>query len=333
MISNSWMEQRRPNWNRLENLLYRAERHGLKSLDAAELEGFGLLYRQAATDLAAVRGERAARVVEEYLNRLVSRAHHFVYSGRKMTLRTLLLFFVRDYPIIFRRLLPFTLASFLIFAAGGVLGTLLTLVRPEFMRAFLGPEMVATIEHHKMWTESLVSISPQASAAIATNNISVCFMTFAGGMAGCVGTLVLLFQNGVMMGVVATACAQQGMSMSLWSFVVAHGSLELPCIFIAGAAGLRLGWGVLFPGILRWKGSVALAGAESLRLISGTVPLLLIAGFIEAFLSPSHVALPIKFGVGAALFSALVFWLSSSSWRKAETLEEEARAVKAFRAL
>jgi uncharacterized membrane protein SpoIIM required for sporulation len=333
MISNSWIEQRLPNWNNLENLLYRAEQHGLKSLDAAELESFGLLYRQAATDLAAVRGERAARVVEQYLNRLVSRAHHYVYAGGKITLRTLLTFFLKEYPLIFRRLFPFTLAALLIFVAGGVLGTMLTLVRPDFMRAYLGPEMVETIEHHQMWTESLVSVSPQASAAIATNNISVCFVTFAGGVLGSLGSLFLLFQNGMLMGVVATACAQQGMSMNLWSFVVAHGSLELPCIFIAGGAGLRLGWGVLFPGILRWKGSVALAGAESLRLVSAIIPLLLVAGFLEAFLSPAHVPLPIKFGVGIFLFSLLCFWLTSSRAQNQQPLEEQARAVRAFRAL
>jgi len=305
----------------------------LKSLEATELESLGLLYRQAATDLSAVRGEPSAQVLEASLNRLVSRAHHFVYAGNRITLRTLLFFFLREYPILFRRLLPFTLAAFLIFLAGGVLGTLLTLVRPDFMRAFLGPTMIATIEHHTMWTESLVSVSPQASAAIATNNISVCFVAFAGGITCCLLTLFLMFQNGLMMGVVATACAQHGMSMSLWSFVVAHGSLELPCIFIAGGAGLRLGWGVLFPGILRWKGSVALAGAESLRLITGTVPLLLIAGFTEAFLSPSHVPLPLKFGVGAVLFSALVFWLSSSAGKQARDLQEEEKAVRAYRAL
>lgn len=305
----------------------------MKSLDANELERLGLLYRQAATDLSAVRGERAACVVEEYLNRLTSRAHHFVYAGSRITLRSLGMFFVRDYPILFRRLLPFTVASFLVFVAGGVLGTLLTLVRPDFMRAFLGPLMINTIEHHQMWTESLVSVSPQASAAIATNNITVCFLSFLYGITGCVGTLILLFNNGMQIGVVGAACAQHQMLGNLASFVVAHGSLELPCIFIAGGAGLRLGWGVLFPGVLRWKGSVALAGAESLRLITGTVPLLLIAGFTEAFLSPSQAALPLKIGVGAVYFSALAFWLGLPHGKPQEALEEEARAVKAFRAL
>jgi uncharacterized membrane protein SpoIIM required for sporulation len=249
-----------------------------------------------------------------------------------MTLRGLGLFFARDYPILFRRLLPYVACSFLVFVAGGALGALLTLVRPSFMRAFLGPQMVYTIEHHTMWTESIVTVSPQASAAIATNNISVTFMTFAGGVTGGLGTLWLLFENGLMMGVISTACAQQQMSLNLWSFVAAHGSLELPSIFIAGGAGLRLGWALVSPGVLRRSDALAVAGAEAIRLLLGTTPLLLVAGLLEAFLSPSSAPVMEKFAVGAALFSLLTFWLGFSRW-STEDESREARAVRAFRAL
>ena len=276
-----------------------------------------------------MRGERAAQVWEEYLNRLVSRAHHYVYAGGKITLRSVFVFFLRDYPILFRRLLPYTAAALLVFAAGALLGALLTEARQDFARSFLGPEMIQTIEHHKMWTDSLVSISPQASAGIATNNISVTFSTFASGILGGLGTLWLLFQNGLMLGVIGVACAQQGMSLNLWSFVAAHGSLELPSIFLAGGAGLRLGWGVLFPGILSWKDSFALCGAEAIRLVVGIIPLLLVAGLIEAFLSPSAAPVAIKFGVGAALFSLLVFWLGFSHWRPSEDDMPVGRSLQA----
>ena len=72
-----------------------------------------------------------------------------------------------------------------------------------------------------------------------------------------------------MLGVIGAACHQYGMSLKLWSFVAPHGSLELPSIIIAGAAGFRLGHAMLFPGTLRWKESVARGGAEATRLISG----------------------------------------------------------------
>src|SRR5258708_24626368 len=91
-----------------------------------------------------------------------------------------------------------------------------------------------------MWTHSIVSIKPQASSAIMTNNLSVSFMAFASGITAGIGTLYLLFFNGIMIGVIGTACANYGMSVPLWSFVSPHGVLELPAIFIAGGAGLRL---------------------------------------------------------------------------------------------
>ena len=126
------------------------------------------------------------------------------------------------------------------------------------MRHFLGPEMIATMERHEMWTHSIVSVAPMDTSFIMTNNLSVSFMTFAGGIMFGLGTL-FLFNNGMMLGVIGAACHHYGMSLALWSFVAAHGSLELPSILIAGAAGLRLGKAMVFPGGYRWKDSVARA--------------------------------------------------------------------------
>jgi uncharacterized membrane protein SpoIIM required for sporulation len=99
------------------------------------------------------------------------------------------------------------------------------------------------------------------------------------------------------------------MSLPLWSFVAAHGSLELPSILIAGAAGFRLGHSMLFPGALRWKESVSRGGIEATRLVSGIIPLLVIAGCLEGFFSPSQAPVWLKFTVGGMLFTLLLLWL------------------------
>lgn len=310
MISNRWIEQRRGLWQQLEMLLHQVESSGLKSLSGDELRELGLLYRQTAQDLSAVRADRGSRTQEEYLNQLLARAHNHIYSGKKLEPRQILRFFAVEYPRIFRKLFPWVAASFFIFVAGGALGALLTFSRPAFMRLFLSPSMVASIEHHKMWTQNLVSVKPQASSWIMTNNISVCFSTFAGGIVAGLGTIWLLFFNGLMMGVVGMACAQARMSLQLWSFAVAHGSLELPSIFISGGAGLRLAAGLLFPGIYSRGDSLKRAAIESIRLLSGVVPLLMIAGTLEAFLSPSHAPIAVKFLTGSVLFLALTLWLT-----------------------
>jgi uncharacterized membrane protein SpoIIM required for sporulation len=308
-LSNSWIQKRRPHWDRLAHLLAVSDQNGLKQLSRAELQELALLYRQVAADLSVLRQDTTARTFATYVNQLLARAHHIIYSGRKTNLLTLFRFLRDDYPAIFQRHIQFVVASLLITAACGMLGVVLTTARPEFMRHFVGPAMIATMERHEMWTQSIVSIAPKETSRIMTNNLAVSFETFAGGISFGLITLFSLYTNGMLLGVIGAACHHYGMSLALWSFVAAHGSLELPSIIIAGAAGLRLGHAMLFPGGYRWKDSVAKGGIEATRLVSGIIPLLVIAGCLEGFFSPSHAPVWLKFTVGGVLFLLLNAWL------------------------
>jgi uncharacterized membrane protein SpoIIM required for sporulation len=309
ILSNQWIAKRRPHWDRLAALLAQSDASGLGRLSRAELQEMALLYRQVAADLSVLRQDSTARTYAVHVNQLLARAHHIIYSGRKTNLRTLYLFLRDEYPAVFQRQIGYVLASVAITVAFGLLGAVLTAARPEFMRHAIPPEMIATMERHQMWTESIVSIAPKETSHIMTNNLSVSFVTFAGGIAFGLGTLFSLFQNGMMLGVIGVACHQYGMSILLWSFVAAHGSLELPSILIAGGAGFRLGHAMLFPGGLRWKDSVAQGGLEATRLVSGIIPLLVVAGCLEGFFSPSHAPVWLKFTVGGMLFTLLNLWL------------------------
>ncbi len=311
-LSNSWIQKRRPHWDRLAQLLAIADQNGLKQLSRSELQELALLYRQVAADLSVLRQDTTARTFATYVNQLLARAHHIIYSGRKANLLTLFRFLRDDYPAIFQRHIQFVLASLLITSACGLLGVVLTTARPEFMRHFVGPAMIATMERHEMWTQSIVSIAPKETSRIMTNNLAVSFETFAGGISFGLITLFSLYTNGMLLGVIGAACHHYGMSLALWSFVAAHGSLELPSIIIAGAAGLRLGHAMLFPGGYRWKDSVAKGGIEATRLVSGIIPLLVIAGCLEGFFSPSHAPVWLKFTVGGVLFACLNLWLFRS---------------------
>ena len=267
------------------------------------------MYRQVAADLSVLRADETARTYTDHLNQLLARAHHIIYSRRKTTWLTLVRFLKDEYPAIFQRQLPYVMASLLVTIAWGLLGAALTSARPQFMRHFVGPAMIATMEQHKMWTESIVSVAPQETSHIMTNNLSVSFVTFAGGVLFGIGTFWFLFRNGMMLGVIAAACHQYGMSVALWSFVVPHGSLELPAIIIAGGAGFRIGKAMLFPGDYRWKESVAKGGIEATRLVAGIIPMLVVAGCLEGFFSPSHAPVWLKFTIGAMLFTLLLTWL------------------------
>jgi uncharacterized membrane protein SpoIIM required for sporulation len=309
ILSNQWLAKRRPYWDRLAALLAQAQAAGVKQLSRAELRETALLYRQAAGDLSTLRQDSTARAYAEHVNQLLARAHHIIYSSRRKGFRKIFYFLRDDYPALVQSQTRYVLLALVIALAGAALGSVLTLARPQFMRHMLGPAMVETIERHEMWTHSIVGIEPVASSAIMTNNLSVCFMAFAGGILFGLGPVYSMFFNGMLLGVVGVACAQHGMAVDLWSFVAPHGSLELPSILLAGGAGLRLAHGVLFPGIYRRRDSIALAGVEATRLVAGIIPLLVIAGSLEGFFSPSAAPVWLKFTVGGLLFTLLLVWL------------------------
>jgi uncharacterized membrane protein SpoIIM required for sporulation len=119
----------------------------------------------------------------------------------------------------------------------------------------------------------------------------------------------MMVVNGLLIGVIGAATWKAGMALQLWSFVAPHGVLELPAIFIAGGAGLEIARGLLFPGFLPRRQSLAQAGGRGARLLLGTIPMLVIAGVIEGFFSPSAAPVAMKFVLAAALFAALLSYL------------------------
>jgi uncharacterized membrane protein SpoIIM required for sporulation len=309
MISTRWLEKRKPYWAKLEALLNQSQSSGLKSLSRSDLQELSLLYRQTAADLAAIREDRGSVHYARYVNQLLVRAHNTIYSGHRASPMAVVSFFTHTYPAAFRRHLAHIVVATLIFAAAGLVGAVLTYQDPDFKVKILGPPMVETIDRHQMWTHSIVGIKPFASSAIMTNNMSVGFTTFALGITAGLGTIYMMAFNGLLIGVIGVACYLSGMSLELWSFVAPHGVLELPAIFIAGGAGLRIAQGLLFPGVLPRRDSLARAGSEAVQLLLGTVPILIIAGIIEAFVSPTGLAIPLKFSMAAALFGLLNIYL------------------------
>lgn len=313
MISTRWIEKRRPHWNRLEQLVGLSGRNSVASLSPTDLQELALLYRQIAADLASVREDRTSTNLAHYLNQLLGRSHNLIYMGKKAERRNIFSFYRNTYPAIFRKTFPETTTAFLLFLFAAVAGALLTLSDPSFARHLLGPRMMESIDQHRMWTDSIVTIKPVASSSIMTNNISVSISTFALGMTAGIGTAWMLLLNGVLIGVIGVCCWQANMSLSLWSFVAPHGVLELPAIFIAGGAGFRIARGLLFPGALPRGESLVRASKEATMLFLGTLPLLFIAGLIEGFVSPSAIPASLKLLLAAALFTLLVLYLRQAA--------------------
>ena len=281
----------------------------MNALDHKDLQELGLLYRQTASDLAIAREDITSSQLAAYLNSLLGRAHNLIYMGNKPKVAGIVRFYSETYPRIFRELWPQTLLAFAIFAVTGVAAFLLTMRDPTFAHRLLGTRMMETIEKREMWTHSIVTVKPLAASAIMTNNLSVAFATFAFGITAGIGTVWMMVLNGLMIGVIGAATWQAGMAGQLWTFVIPHGVLELPAIFIAGGAGFEIARGMLFPGLLPRRESLARAGGRAAQLLLGTIPMLIVAGVIEGFLSPSETAAPLKLLFGTVMFAALVTYL------------------------
>lgn len=324
MISTSWLRKRRPYWARIDELLTRSGRSGARALTHSELQELALLYRQTASDLATVREDASSRDLAHYLNQLLGRAHNLIYMGRRAKAGGILTFYRETFPQVFHDTLPYTLAAAAIFWVTAAAGLMMAIADPSFQRYFLGSEMMDTIEKRQMWTHSVVAIKPLASSAIMTNNLSVSFTTFALGITAGIGTIFELAFNGLLFGVVNAACWQAGMLQQLLSFVAPHGVLELPAIFIAGGAGLLLAKGLLFPGNLPRRASIALEGGRAVRLVLGIIPLLIVAGTVEGFVSPTDISITVKYSLAAGLFVLLLLYVMRKSPARAgkATLDE-----------
>jgi uncharacterized membrane protein SpoIIM required for sporulation len=314
VVSSRWIEKRKAHWTRLEALLARSQR-GVSALAHDELRELALLYRQTAADLSSAREHRLDAHLAAYLNQLLGRAHNLIYTGVRPRPRGIVHFYGVTFPQVFRATWRYTLAATVLFAIGAAAGTGVSIVDPGFQRFLLGGQMMDTIERREMWTHGIVAIKPIASSAITTNNLSVSFAAFALGVTAGIGTAWMMLLNGVLIGVIGVACFRAGLSLSLWSFVAPHGALELPAIFIAGGAGLILARGLLDPGTLPRRESLASAGRCAIRLLLGVIPLLVVAGAIEGFVSPESISPIAKFAIGASMFVLLLLYLIAAGRR------------------
>lgn len=294
-------QTRNEDWARLTDLLDRSQRD-LKRLSYSEVQDLGSLYRSATSDLALAQRDFPRHQVTAYLNQLVTRAHAVVYHGEPLAYGRLVHFVLAGFPRAYRATLPFIVTAALMFLLPALAAGAAAAWRPEAARWILPAQvqsLIPSIERQELWTGIPVDERPYASAFIMQNNIQVSFLAFGSGVLAGVLTLYVLAFNGLILGGLTGLTAYHGVGFELWTFVIGHGVIELSVIFISGGAGLRLGWAVLHPGLQRRQDALALAARQVIKLVIGCVPLLVIAGAIEGFLSPAE-GLPwqVKWGVG-----------------------------------
>ena len=310
MDYREFIENGRPRWENLTRLLDILDSGNVRQLRRQDLQEVGRLYRAAASDLARGRAEFPDPELIQYLNSLVSRAHGKIYQIKGSKVKNIIDFYRRGFPRAVRESGAAINAALVVFLVAVIWGFAETILYPAFSQLLIPPQMINSIEQGQMWTRMIVTIKPLASSYIMTNNISVTLAAMAFGIFWGVGTLYIMLVNGLLLGTVAAYCHWFGMSVDFWSFVVPHGLIELACIIISGGAGFSLGWALVAPGDYRRRDALIIAGKRGVKLILGTVPVLVVAGIVEGFISPLPTISPaVKFTLGILLFVALMSYL------------------------
>ena len=301
MPNDRFISERKNVWQRLEELLHLLDRMTLRKLHREEVRELGRIYRRTASDLAIARAESRDPRLINYLNSLVIRAHGRIYRADAQGGQRIRNFFARDFPRTFRRTWRYTATAFAVFVLFTGIAFFGTRHDPDFSEfAGIDPFFRAQyIETRKHWWERLNEASQIGSTQIFTNNIRVTFYAFALGAVFGLGTIYVLASNGASFGAILALCYRAGFGNDLLlGFVISHGVIELSCIFIAGGAGLLIGTALVMPGDLTRADALKSRGMEAVRLIIGCIPLLVIAGIIEGFISPQPIPAAIKIGIG-----------------------------------
>ncbi|MCL1817128.1 MAG: stage II sporulation protein M [Clostridiales bacterium] len=294
-------------WKALEEML-----HGqVKRADTLEAVAERMsLYRAACRHLSFAQTFYPGSSLCSYLARLTSEAHAAVYThGQK---RSIWGFFSRELPQNLRANASFVFAAAAIFILAGLISFVVSLLNPDIAAVFL-PEQFRDYVPESSPDSAVAAIeswvSPLMSSAIMINNIYVSILALGLGLTCGLGTIYVLANNAFLLGALAAVYASNGGSLFFWSLILPHGVWELTAIIISGGIGLKIGYSLIRPGIFRRSDALLTAARSSVSLIALIVILLVVAGLIEGFFTPSEVdpLLKLVFAAASAIPLALYY--------------------------
>ena len=246
-------------------------------------------YIEITNDLAFAQTYYSKSKTKDYLNELALFAHQSIYKDQRTSSNQFIDFFKNDVPAIVYKNQKMFLYSFLIFSLAVLIGVLSSHFDPDFTRLILGDDYV---------NETLINIKKGDPAAIyksgseagstlyiTINNIKVAFYAFTLGLFFSIGTGYILFSNGIMLGAFHYMFYQEGVLGKAMSAIWMHGTIEISVIIIAGACGLMIGNSFMFPKTLSRIKSLTIKAKEAVMILISTIPLFMIAGFIEGFIT------------------------------------------------
>lgn len=291
-----FIAEERPKWERLDAILLGLSRDPWRAIPLAEARELELLYQRAAADLARLSSYAAEPAARQYLENLVARGHAEIHSGRGEGGRFRpLAWFARTLPQTFRRQWRAFEFAVALTIAGVIFGGATIALDPGAKSVLMPFEQLQGSPADRVAREKaergkyLQDRKARFSGFLMTHNTQVTLTAMALGMSWGIGTLILLFYNGVILGAVAVDYILAGQTTFLFGWLMPHGVVEIPAMLIGGQAGFVLAGALLGRG-QRQKLSRRLRAAapDVVTLCLGASLMLVWAGIVEAFLSQYH---------------------------------------------
>lgn len=323
MDEQLFIDHRLQSWESLSQIVKEAERHGPRRLSASQLSSLSLHYRQVVSDLAYARSKGASDGLISYLNDLAGRAHGTLYYARPARLRGLGGFVVRDFPVLFRSTIVYTIcAAFVFFGSWMIPAT-----NPDIRDAVF-PKKIVAPDNGDHTGRLFEDIDPSfMSGAIMANNIQVGILAFAGGITAGTVTVYQLASNGMIIGAITSKASKALGRKRFWALILPHGIIELTAICICGGAGFMLGYAIIAPGNLRRTEALRRSGTKAVRLFAGAVLMFVVAGIIEGVVTPSALTDTSKLVFAAATAFALASYLFLTGARTSTAAPRESRGA------
>ena len=289
--------------------------------DPDKLKG---LFIGLTDDLSYSRTFYERRSLSIYLNNLAQKVFYLVYKNKSGRANKLLFFWKEELPSIIYECRKSFLVSLALFSLAFLIGIISSQHDPGFSRTILGDNYVRMTESNIESGDPMAVYKSRTETSmflgISWNNLRVSFLTFVFGLFFGFGTIGILFTNGVMVGTFQYFFIERGLFWESFLSIWMHGTIEISCIVIAGAAGITMGRGLLFPGTITRLQSLQLSAGKGLKIMIGIVPLIVIAAFIEGFFTRyTDVSDIIRF---IFIFSCLLLILGYFvyyPWRKSKT--------------
>jgi uncharacterized membrane protein SpoIIM required for sporulation len=291
-------------WDRLDRLVARRRR-----LSGDEVDELVTAYQRAATHLSVVRSAGYDPALAARLSTKVARARSAVTGANAPAWRSVGRFAVVSFPAMAYRARWWWLGT----AAGSLLVALVMgwwIVRSPTVQANLLPPAETRQLVNQQFRDYYSQYAATSFAAkVWTNNALVAAEALIFGILLCVPTLLVLFENAANLGVVGGLMIAHGRGVEFFALILPHGMLELSAVFLAAAAGLRLGWRIIDPGPLPRSQALAKTGRETVTLALGMIVVLLVSGVIEAFVTPSPLPTWARIGIGACAEAAFLTYV------------------------